>query len=232
MIRCDSELDVLQQYEIDQNNKYYVSSSEYYCSHGYDKDCCSCGTTLTVQNLCEAKQALQKANVPMSSNWIILDDPYEYVNYHSLDTLTVSNNNNCKEEAMCYDTNTPVDQAQKFIKSRLYDLKWEKNQELREFFKMDGIYPKNKKEAEKWFKEGNYRLMKEWEVDDEDDFGCGGNLGLCTRWGKDEPDQKAFDKAVEAMSESYQNALDTVTIVTDEQKRLDILNEFKSATFH
>jgi hypothetical protein len=188
MIRCDSELDVIQ-----------------------------------------ASEALYKAYVPRS-DFVIYDD-------YCLDTLPVSDNNN-KEHSMNYAqavVQSPVytDTAKGYIENQLYDLRWKKHRELREHFKLDGIFPKNKEEADKWFKAGNYRLVKNWETskDDDDDCYCE-DRSLSIRWGKDEPDHKGYEAAQKKLDAARQEVQDLIQISTDEEKRLEALRNFRSATFH
>lgn len=153
--------------------------------------------------------------------------PIEFV---SLDTLTVSNdNNNAQECNMCYETKQP-DAAKDYILLHLSDLRYTKRQELEKQFGLYGLSPSSFKELKEWLKSGNYRINDEPEDFDEDEDGFYWQDAF--RWGKDKPDHKAYKAAQKKLEEKYQEVLDLVSILTDEEKRLEALRNFRSATFH
>lgn len=132
----------------------------------------------------------------------------------------------------------PQDEAKSYLLSRLHDLSFMKRKELQKHFQIGGIRPRTIKELKEWLKSGNYRVEQpkgyalEEQFYEDEEFGCFDNWRSFFAWGKEEPDVKAYDKAVKAMEEAEQDTKDFISVVTDEAKRLAKFEAFKDATFH
>lgn len=116
------------------------------------------------------------------------------------------------------------DTALDYIQNRLKSISWDKVEDLNNAFAPP--YPKNRKQATEWIKEGNFRID---ETPDEDD--CW-DYTEPFNWGKVAPDMKAKRVALEAIAKALQDAFDVVSVKTDEDVRLKVLQDFESATFH
>lgn len=99
------------------------------------------------------------------------------------------------------------------------------------------LHPKNRTEAMKWMKEGNYHFSKSFlkkasldTADEEDDENYFDNYLLFEGmlWGKKEYDDKACLAAYDTLETAYRKAVDIVTVLTDEAKRLAALHEFEA----
>ena len=155
--------------------------------------------------------------------------------------LNYTNAQQKETTTMCgYAMNTNEDTTLRYIKERLWAINVQKSKELDLHFQIHGIYPKNVKEMQKWLKEGNFHINKDFlnNVDDDEDEddeyynSFRDNWVYAFKWGKQAPDMKAYKKADQARTEAYQSAVDKVAIITDEKTRLEVLEEFKSKTFH
>lgn len=146
-----------------------------------------------------------------------------------------------KEKAMPYNNTTvhadinviptpPSDSAKEYLRVRLNDLYYDKISKLRALSK--DPKPSSLKEMKKWLKDGNYRL-EDHDYKDDADFAenC-----LSWRdffvWGSTAPDKEAAKKLETALDAAFQKAVDTISVVTDEQKRLSALHEFEAFTVH
>ena len=114
------------------------------------------------------------------------------------------------------------DDALDYILRRLKDIRYTLYQNLEAAYAE--AWPKNKKQAIEWIKEGNFRITQpvadaeEYEWDYSDPF----------KWGKTDPDLKAKGKAVEALEKAFQFARDVVQVKTDEDVRLKALQDFEA----
>ena len=114
------------------------------------------------------------------------------------------------------------DDALDYILRRLKDIRFTLYQNLEAAYAE--AWPKNKKQAIEWIKEGNFRVTQpvadaeDYEWDYVDPF----------KWGKTDPDLKAKGKAVEALEKAYQVARDVVQVKTDEDVRLKALQDFEA----
>jgi hypothetical protein len=107
------------------------------------------------------------------------------------------------------------DASKDYVLQRLDRLKWTKECEISK--KFSAPYPKTLKEAKKWLTEG----FLHFEQDDEETDYYGG-----WEWGKD--NTKERNLAYEALNKAYQDAKDTVSVLSDEQARLKALKDFES----
>jgi hypothetical protein len=196
-------------------------------------------------NFHEAKLALEKATLSHEDycNKYIYPPAVEQENIY-LDTLPVSNYNNTKEHSMNYAqavVQSPVytDTAKDYIVRRLYDAKYEHSRAIEKHFQPYGKFPKTLKELKVMLKAGDYRLIEHYrsssESDEDFDYDEDEDCFHWTealKWGKEKPDNKAYQAACKALSDKYDEVLDIVSIITDEDKRLEALQNFRSATFH
>lgn len=163
-----------------------------------------------------------------------------------------------KESAMCYNcapttnakstvnvtavTEQPKDKSLEFLLNRLRSIFYEKQSEISEHFnKLER--PATLKELQEWLSKGNFHFNIPKKVDQEDLFfvepqydSFDEELNISSPWryfgwGKKAPDQKARDAAQELLQTTWQSAVDTVSVMTSEETRLNVLNEFKATKF-
>ena len=131
-------------------------------------------------------------------------------------------------------TPAPVDEAKKYLLSRLEGLLWDKDRELEKIY--DTPQPKSAKEALKWLQDGNFhvskRFMKSMDagIDEDDDsyFDKYEFMNYGIQWGKTEPDYKARNASKEKLTAAHQKAKDEIQVLTDETARLEALRKFES----
>lgn len=198
------------------------------------KDIIEAQNTLSLDDFKRAIDALRKASVPMT-NLVAVQAP----DVQEKETTMYNEDFMCRPQSVKAQANVaasaiivqqPTDEGKKHALQRLYEVLLEKNRENREHFGLNGKYPKDHKEAAKWFKEGNYRIVKGWDQEDDEDGYRSTDLDI--EWGKEGPDHEGFKAADKALDSAYADAKDTISIISDEAKRLETLNEFKSKTFH
>lgn len=131
-----------------------------------------------------------------------------------------------KECAMraCIDTQETRDSSLEYINRRLREIQFEKSQHIGDQFQE--VQPKTCKQAKEWLKEGNYHIsLPAWYAEDM----ASGYMALeYFAWGKEAPDTKKRDALMEGLNKAYQEAKDTVAVLTDEQARLKALKDFES----
>jgi hypothetical protein len=108
------------------------------------------------------------------------------------------------------------DASKDYVLDRLGRLQWQKELTIDDKFRTP--YPKNKGEAKKWLKEG-FLHFTDLGGDDENEY-CG------WEWGPD--NTKPRNEARTALHTAFQDAKDTVSVLSDEQARLKALKDFES----
>lgn len=113
------------------------------------------------------------------------------------------------------------DTSLQYIKDRSRDIFYTKKIEIDK--KFEDPCPKTKKEAEKWLKDGNFRV--DIHSSDED-FAY-----VHFAWGKDAPDYEKRDEIQNELSKDLTELRDTVSIITDENTRLEALKAFEAKVY-
>jgi hypothetical protein len=113
-----------------------------------------------------------------------------------------------------------------YIKQRIRDLYFQKHQDLRYDFELDGVRPKSFKEARDWLKKGNFRFEYPDYVKEDTEFPYYGIMEAF-QWGEKGPDREGFEAAVKELDRAKQRCTDIVFVVTDEERRLAALKEFE-----
>jgi hypothetical protein len=108
------------------------------------------------------------------------------------------------------------DASKDYVLDRLNRIKWTKECEISK--KFSAPYPKTRKEAKQWLAEGFLHFTDD---SDENEAYYGG-----WEWGKDNTKERAL--AYDTLNKTYQDAKDTVAVLSDEQARLKALKDFES----
>ena len=136
-----------------------------------------------------------------------------------------------KEKKMCYGQTTQAnvtiqtpekkDNSLQYIKDRAREIYYNKEHEIENAF--EDPRPASKTEAEKWLKDGNFRV----DIHSQNDA-----YHYCHfSWGKDKPDFAKMHSLMGDLSTDFTALKDTVSIISDEATRLQALKDFEAKTY-
>lgn len=131
----------------------------------------------------------------------------------------------CKQQEsdMQVAVNTQHDEARYHLLSRLGGIYWDKDDELELQFHTKRKNPKNVKEAKEWLAKGYYTFTDETSEDELYPY-----WKEYFKWGTEKADHEGYRTAKEALGKAKQAAEDIIMVKTDEDARLQALNDFQS----
>lgn len=122
--------------------------------------------------------------------------------------------------------NTQYDEARYHLLSRLGKIYWDKDDELELQFHTKRKNPENVKQAKEWLAKGYYTFTSKDE--EEETYPYWKEFFL---WGTEKPDNEGYRIAKVALTKAKQAAEDIIMVKTDEDVRLQALNDFQSWTY-
>lgn len=129
-----------------------------------------------------------------------------------------------KECTMRATIDTTRDSSLDYLRDRIQVIYWMKHEEIQEQFR--DAKPKTFKEAREWIKNGEYRFDLPEGID-EAKYPVS-YFHSYFKWGKKAPDYAKRDQLVTKLSDVRDDAIDTVTVVSDEKIRLETLKKFEA----
>ena len=161
----------------------------------------------------------------MEKDLHLMEAALEYFNLKGNNTMNTAN-----ATVIATADTTSRDQRQ-YLQSRLRDISYSKDSDLKAHFKMNPVKgPKSLKALVEKIKSGDFKMYSE-DFSDEHEFYSTDQLLDYIRWSKDAPDIKGYEAAQAKKKDAYTKAVDTITIKSPEDG-LKAVQEFEAATFH